>query len=219
MQNFFTPQTRLRIAWFAAGVHACAIVAVLLVLANGIPPGDLLARREFVATHALAWGIGWGLWMLATLGLILFYMAWADTMEHKAWALLGIAMALGGGLVDWADETVWMFVAPSWAARASSDVFFANLYAVWDRAYIVLSVGLANLLYTIGGIILNAIAIRTRGFPKWLAWWGVAIWSLSLVLSYAAYMGQDLWIVLSATGIFALFLPWLVLMGYAWLAR
>lgn len=219
MRYFFAPRTRLRIAWLAVGVHVCAILAMLLVLLNGLPPGDLIARRAFVATHQLPWGIGWSLWALATLTLILFMLAWADAMPHRAFALLGIGLTFAGALVDWTDETILICLAPSWAMRAASDPFYANVYALWDRAYIVLSIGLANLLYTLGGIVLNGIAFKTQNFPKWLAWWGVPVWSLSLVLSYAAFTGEDFWIALVSAGIFALFLPWLLLVGYGWLIR
>jgi len=113
----------------------------------------------------------------------------------------------------------WITLAPDLAARFASDAFAANAYALWDRAYIVISMGLANGLYTIGGIILTALAFKTRGFPKWLAWFSALVWALSLALSIAALIGDGAWIQFVSALVFAVFLPWVVLMGYGWLMQ
>ncbi len=217
MLALFTPQTRLRLAWMCLAVHVIAIAAMLLVVIHGLPPGDLSARRAFVATHAVSWGLGWLVWAFATLTLLLFFMAWADTLPHKGWALAAVGIAFVGGLVDWVNETIWVFLAPTWAAHAVAEPFYANMYALWDRAYVVLSIGLANLLYTLGGLLLTLITLRTKNFPRWLAGWSALVWGFSLALTYVGFAGTDEGIAPVSAGIFALFLPWLALMGHGWL--
>jgi hypothetical protein len=99
------------------------------------------------------------------------------------------------------------------AARFASDAFAASAYALWDRAYIVLSISLANGLYTLGGIILIALAYRSRDFPRWLARWGAVVWSLSIALSVAGLSGDGVMIQVVSALVFIAFMPWLVLMG------
>ncbi|HEX7593884.1 MAG TPA: DUF2071 domain-containing protein [Anaerolineae bacterium] len=221
MTHYFSPKTRLAFAWFCFIVHVFALLAVLLVIRNGIPPGDLAARAAYVAANAGAWRIAWALWLPASLALVLFFAAWADVLpaSRRAWGALAVALTLAGAAIDWVDETFWIALAPGLAARFASDAFAAGAYALWDRAYVVISMGLANALYTIGGIILTALAFKTRGFPKWLAWWSTIVWALSLDLSIAALIGDGVLIQVVSTLVFAAFMPWLVLMGYGWLMQ
>lgn len=224
MDSYFSPRMRLRLGWACFLVHAVALLAVLAVLQRGIPPGDLALRAAWVASHSFAWRIGWALWLPASLVLLLFFAAWADALgvrmgAGRAWAALALGLTLAGAVVDWVDEMIWIGLAPDLAARFTSDAFAASLYALWDRAYLVLSIGLANGLYTIGGIILTALAFRTRGFPRWLAAWGAAVWALSIGLSLAGVVGDGWWVQAVSTLLFAAFMPWVILTAYGWLAR
>jgi uncharacterized protein YqjF (DUF2071 family) len=221
MKNHFSPKTRLALAWACVIVHVFALLAVLLVLRNGIPPGDVATRAAYVAANAAAWSIGWTLWLPASLALVLFFAAWTDVLpaSHKAWGMIAVALTLAGATIDWADEMFWIRLAPDLAAQFASDAFAASAYTLWDRAYVVISMGLANGLYTTGGIILTALAFRTREFPKWLAWYGLVVWALSLDLSIAALLGDGALIQAVSALVFIAFLPWVVLMGYGWLMQ
>ncbi len=218
MAHYFSPKTRLVFAWFCVIVHVFALLAVLLVLRNGIPPGDLAARAAFVATNATAWRIGWALWLPASLALVLFFAGWADAMPLRGWGMIAVALTLAGATIDWADEMFCIGLAPGLAARFAADAFAAGAYALWDRAYVVISMGLANGLYTLGGIILTALAFKTPGFPRWLAWFSTIVWALSLDLSIAALIGDGVIIQVVSTLVFIAFLPWVVLMGYGFLS-
>jgi hypothetical protein len=185
----------------------------VLVIRNGIPPGDLVSRAAYVAANLTAWRISWAIWMPASLALVLFFAGWADTLPYKAWGVIAVALTLAGARIDWVDEIFWIGLAPELAARFASDVFAAGAYAMWDRAYIVIWMGLANALYTLGGIILMALTLKSRGFPKWLAWFSTLVWAVSIDLSIVAWIGDGVWIQAVSAIVFVLFMPWLLLMG------
>lgn len=223
-------------AWACFGVHAFALLAVVLVLQPGIPPGDIATRAAYVAHNSLGWQIGWALWLPASLALVLFHAGFADVVSHhhvndlsvesdpgkargaaplqaRAWGWIAVSITLAGAVIDWVDEMVWIGLAPGLATRFASDSFAAGAYTLWDRAYVVLSIGLANGLYTIGGIILVALAYQSREFPRWLARWGAVVWSLSIALSIAGIIGDGVMIQVVSALVFAAFMPWLVLVG------
>jgi len=219
--NYFSPPTRRALAWFCFLVHLVALGAAFFVLGGGLPPGNLAARAQFVAANAGAWQIAWATWLPASLALVLFFAAWADTLaeKYRAWAVLAVAIALAGALIDWTNEMIWIGIAPGLAARFAADAFAAGAYALWDRAYLTLSIGLANGLYCVAAFILNALAYRTRDFPRWLARLGAVVWAVAFDLSIAAFIADGAYIQIASALAFALFLPWVLLMGYGWLAR
>jgi hypothetical protein len=193
-RSLLSPRTRIRIVWLCVVVHLVAIALMLAVLGPGLLSADPVARRAAVAGASISWGVGWCAWALATFTLILVFMAWADTLACKRWGWLAVAISLAGGLVDWSAEVVWVFLAPTWAHRAISDSFHEHLYALWDRAYQIISVGLANLLYCVAGLILTAAASQTKTFPRWLARSSATVWIASLGLSYPGFVGRTAWI-------------------------
>lgn len=217
-QRLFSTGTRLRLAWVCFIAHVAANLVMLLVLIRGIPPGPLDARRAFVAAHPTAWALGWVVWMLTSGSLILLYLAIAETLPRSGWTILGVILACAGATLDWGVLGITGLVAPQWASLAAADPFYANLYAAWDRVFLILSVGVDHLLYSLGGIVLGAVASQTPDFPKWLTRFTAVMWSTSLVLAVAAFSGQEAWIVPASALTFSLFLPWILLLGYRWLA-
>jgi hypothetical protein len=200
-------------AWACFGVHAFALLAVLIVLQRGIPPGEVGARAAYVSQHQLGWQIGWAIWLPASLALVLFHAGLADALGARAWGWIAVGITLAGAVIDWADEMVWIGLAPDLATRFATDPFAAGAFTLWDRAYMLLSIGLANGLYTVGGIILMALAYQSSDFPRWLARWGAVMWSLSIVLSYAGLIGDGIMMQAASALVFAAFMPWLIFMG------
>ncbi len=219
MLNFFSRRTRLAIAWFAFSIHVIALAAMLFVLQFGLLLGTTASRLAFITTHVLFWQIGWLGWMLATLSLVLIFLASADVLAHKAWGIFAVALCLAGATIDWLNETILIGVIPSLAARAVADSFWLNIFSLWEQYYRVVSIGLANGLYTVGGIILGALAFKTRAFPRWLAWLAVPMWSCSIALSAFGLANDVVGITLASALIFLIFLPWLLLLAYGWLQK
>jgi uncharacterized protein YqjF (DUF2071 family) len=209
---------RLRLARVCWALHVLALAGTLLVLLRGLAPGDLAGRREFVATHPAAWGAAWLGWMLVSLSVLVLFAAWAETLGHRRVGRWAVAVTLAGVVLDWVAEIVWIGLAPGWALRARTDAFYADLYAVWDRAYVVLSMGLANGLYTLGALVLTGVSLRTRNFPRWLGVWGMAAWAASSLVSAAAFAGSEAGVTVASAVLFGLLVPWVLLLGHGWLA-
>jgi len=209
----------LSLAWFCFLVHVLALGAMLFVIQPGLLVGTEASRREFIAAHATAWQIGWLIWMPASLALVLLFLAWADALEFKVWGLVAVALCFAGAIVDWLDETMLVGIVPTLAARAASDLFAASLFSWWERYYLAASLGLANGLYSIGGLILSMLAFKTSGFPRWLAWLSAVTWAFSLAISFFGLLNNREGIFVTSTAAFASFMPWILVLGYAWLRQ
>jgi hypothetical protein len=209
----------LSLAWFCFLIHALALGAMLFVIQPGLLVGTEASRREFIAAHAVAWQIGWLIWMPASLALVLLFLAWADSLEFKVWGIVAVALCFAGAIVDWLDETMLVGLVPSLAAHAATDAFAASLFSWWERYYLVASLGLANGLYSIGGLSLSVLAFKTRGFPRWLAWLSSATWIASLAIIFLGLLGDRGGIFVTSVAAFALFMPWMLVLGYGWLRK
>src|SRR6185436_4803558 len=88
----------LSLAWFCFLTHVLALGAMLLVIQPGLLVGTEVSRREFIAAHAVAWQIGWVIWMPASLALVLLFLAWADSLEFKVWGYLAVALCFAGAI-------------------------------------------------------------------------------------------------------------------------
>jgi hypothetical protein len=221
--SLLSPHMRFRLAWFCFLTHVLALGAMLLVIQPGLLVGTEVSRREFIAAHAMAWQIGWVIWMPASLGLVLLFLAWADTLErvktrHGA-SLLGVALCFAGVIVDWLNETMLAVLVPSLAAQATTDAFAASLFSWWERYYLATSLGLANGLYSAGGLVLSVLSFRTPGFPRWLAWFSTVAWVAALGISFFGVLGDRGGIFVASAIAFALFMPWILVLGYVWFKR
>ncbi len=192
---------------------------MLLVIQPGLLVGTEVSRREFIAAHAVAWQIGWVIWMPASLGLVLLFLAWADTLESKTWGMVGVALCFAGVIVDWLNETMLVALVPTLAAQAATDAFAASLFSWWERYYLATSLGLANGLYSVGGLVLSVLSFKTSGFPRWLAWFSTVSWVAALGISVFGVLGDRGGIFIVSAVAFALFMPWILVLGYGWLRK
>ena len=104
------------------------------------------------------------------------------------------------------------------AAGMVCDWLVESLYIGWfpehletvDRTASLLTGGVANGLYTIGGIILTLATPAVRGY---FGLWTWTTWGSGIVLSLAAFAGS-VHVMVAATGLlFGLFCPWCFVMG------
>ena len=188
-----------RLAPYACSVwNGLGAGALAFVLRGGseLQP-ELADRMAYIAAHLMAWRAGWAVWMVAGVSLVGFYVWWAARLPSPLWGVAGSAVAATGMVCDWFAESLYIGWLPE------------NLERLGPICTL-LTAGVANGLYTIGGMILTLGTPSIRGY---FAVWTWTMWASGLVLSAAAFAGSVA-IMAVATGVlFGLFCPWCVVMG------
>jgi hypothetical protein len=136
--------------------------------------------------------------MAAALSLLGFYAWWGSRIPGHA----GVAALLvaGAGLCcDLSAESLFI----GWLPRDFERVQAAGTF---------LTGGMANGLYTVAGIILT---LATPGLRKGLRAWAWLAWAAGILLSAFAFAGSPMGTAVSATALFLLFCPWVVVAGRA----
>lgn len=180
-------------AYFCAAANLAAAVALATVLAPGTTLFDPPARAAYVRDHVALWRAGWSLWVVAGIGLLVFYRWWADRV-HASRALLAIAAA--GFAVDLIAESLLIVVVPGSPGSA--------------RLSFLLTGGVANGLYTVAGALLSMRTPEVRG-P--FAVWTWAVWGSGAALSAFSLLEAPVAIAAVSALLFVLFVPWCVAMG------
>ena len=173
-------------------MNALAVLALATALAPGTTLADDTARASYVREHLVAWRIGWALWIAAAASLLLFYASWSTRVRAARGVL---AIALVGFVSDIIAESVLIAVAPERPELAPPAFFLTG--------------AVANGAYTIAGI---ALSLRSalRGA---IAAWTAVMWTAGIALSAFAALSVPLGVALSTAILFALFLPWLIVVG------
>ncbi len=181
-----------------AGLNALAFLALALCLRHGTEMAALPDRIAFVEGHPLLWRAGWCVWMAAAFSLLGFY-AWWGCRVHARAAIAAFLVALAGLCCDLSAESLFVGWLPDDFERIQSAGTF-------------LTGGMANGLYTVAGIILT---LATPGLAKGLRAWAWLAWACGILLSVFAFAGSAIGSAVSATGLFLLFCPWVVVAGKA----
>ena len=180
-------------AYLCAAANLCAVLALATVLAPGTTLTDEPTRAAYVREHLALWRGGWLFWVAAAVSLLTFYRWWSGRVR-AGFVALGIALA--GFAADVFAESFLIVVVPERPDLA--------------RASFLLTGGVANGCYTIAGALLSLRTPRLRGR---LAVWTAAVWLAGGALSALAFLEVPLGVAIATAALFALFLPWLVVMG------
>lgn len=183
-------------AYVCAALNAAAAVALATVLAPGVSLAPTGAHAAYVAEHLGAWRIGWALWIAAALSLLAFFRWWASRIGWSPVARAAIVIALAGVLADVLAESRLIAWTPGQPFDLDGPLRLSGL--------------VANGLYSVCGLLLTS---RTRGLPAWLVAWTRSVWVLGLALALAAAASSDDASRVLTAALFALFLPWLVVIG------
>lgn len=147
----------------AARLAAALNAAGLCFAAGGMWPGapgvPLEARLEFLAVAPLGWTLGWGVWMLAALSVVVLFVHLARAVRGPA-GLLGLALVAMGAAVDLLCDVVQLAVVPQVAAAALADPGARALFLALDRGLWAGGVVVACGLYCLG------VAVVTRGLSR-----------------------------------------------------
>ena len=176
-----------------AMANLVAVIALATVLAPGTTLADDPTRAAYVRDHVVVWRIGWSIWIIAAITLLWFYAWWRSRIGAPAVAL---AIAAAGFIADLVAESTLILVAPDRPEVAPLTF--------------VLTGGVANGCYTVAGILLSRVTTALRG-P--LVPWTAVMWGCGLALTVFAVLAIPLGVAASTAALFALFLPWLVVVG------
>ncbi len=177
----------------SAAVNLAAALLMRLVLAEALPAGSTEAGRlAYVAAHREAVVASWGVWVAATVTLLLALWALASALDAARHPYLPFAFALAcvGASLDIAADVIQMSALPALAELSadpdpSASAAARASFRAWEAAAVALTGGAGNTLYALAGTLYAVAAFRTAWFPRWLAWWGAAVWAAAWTASAA----------------------------------
>jgi len=175
-----------------AATNALAFAALVGWLRHGTELVPLPGWVAFIEGHPVAWRAGWAVWMAAALTLLLFYAWWARRVPSARAGALGLLVAVAGACCDLSAESLFV----GWLPRGIERIQAAGTF---------LTGGMANGLYTLGGIVLT---LATPGLTGGLRVWAWLIWGCGIALSVFAFAGLPTLCAAAATALFLLFCPW-----------
>ncbi|MEK7466959.1 MAG: hypothetical protein AAB074_06035 [Planctomycetota bacterium] len=182
----------------AAGIHAAAAFAMLLVISPAADPGiPLPARIDWFVGHRELWQASWICWMLGALSLIAFYGWWGTRTASRRVTGIAVVTAVLGACFDltWEARLV--------AANRDNVVEVLRGAGFWTTVF-------ANGFYCIAGVILTVV---TPGLPWWLRAWTWAIWIVGFGMSAAGAVQWMPGIKITTGVITVLLVPWFVVLG------
>jgi hypothetical protein len=202
--------------WCCAGLHALGLAAMGLVLRQGmLTEPEALQRATYIAQHSTLWTVGWGIWMLAAVSLVAFYVWWGSQISAPLAATVGVLVAALGSVFDLSGESlsVLVLVERSQVAQEDSMLWDHAGFEFYERAVTLLTAGAANLLYTLGGLVLM---LWTVDLPRRirLAMWGT--WISGVGMTLAAVFNHVGGMVAMTIMLFPLLIAWTIWMGRYW---
>jgi hypothetical protein len=203
--------------WYCVAMHAAGLVAMATVLRPGTAVvASTPDRAQYIAHHPVGWTFGWTVWMFAATSIIGMYAWWGSRLASSAslatqsaaarWALFAVVIAALGMVGDFTGESLAVFV---WTEQAQ----LGTLPAWAERATTVLTAGIANGLYTLGGTVLMlmtpALPIEIRGC-MWVTWMA------GMLMTISAFAGWTWGIVAATILLFPFLLIWVFWLGLRW---
>jgi hypothetical protein len=198
-----------------AAINGLAALVLATVLAPGVslapapaaqgtaPLAPLPAQARYVSDHLVLWRLGWTVWIVAALALLLFFCWWASRIGWSPATRAAVVLAAAGVVADVAAESRLI----AWSPGQRFDLAGA----------LQLSGVVANGAYSVAGLLLTSRTLLSRGLPRWLGAWSWTVWLLGVGLAVAAALSSDDASRLLTAALFVLFVPWLVVFG-RWIA-
>jgi hypothetical protein len=199
--------------WLCVLTHVAAVAVTIILLQPGLlSEPDPAARSAYVAAHTTAWTVGWATWMLAAASLVGFYAWWGGQLQTSraitVIATLAVVITAVGVVFDFTAEGLFILLLPEMAAAAD----FGSFKYI-ERIFNILSPGVANGLYTLGGLMLMLI---TPALPTWVRWTMWITWIAGFAMTIAALFNHLGGMVVSTVVLFPLLIVWMSWMGAKW---
>ncbi len=206
---------------------ALAHVAATLLSVYAIREGNLgdfspLKIMHFIPHHIILWRCAWIAAALASLSFIVFVVAVCSLLDRRLRPALTVAIVLTtAALTNDLNGQFSMMVLFSDLAQQmrghGSFLQHETVQLAWSTMNQALtqSVLIANTLYSISGMLVVVCAMMTRGFPKWLAWFGLPIWVATLWVTVFVFVGALKWALVLLLASTVGFVVWTTVMGLA----
>ncbi len=208
----------------ASAVNFLAALLMATVLKPALPTGSYPERFYYLAGERPLLWLGWGTWMAAAGTLLLFFDGLSSRLEGEPLSRAVRGLALAGMVPDLLAETLAAGLLPDLAARyleapPEAKLFLAQSFATWDRVMVLLTGFLGNGLYTLAGILLSFLLLRTGELPSSLILLGAPAWAAGLFLSGATLLGSVPGMFLSTALLMPFFCLWTLAVGLHYLCR
>jgi hypothetical protein len=204
--------------WCCVLLHVLAIGFMGAFLRRGmITQADPWFRAAYISEHATIWSIGWATWMAAAASLVGFYAWWGSRLTARTVAMIGVLLAAFGTVFDFSGEGLFILLLVERAAGsisgASHSAWDAGAFTNVERSFTLFSAGAANLLYTLGGILLT---LATPNLPAWIrgAMW--TTWLAGIAMTVAGVMNHVGGLAAATVVLFPLLMLWTAWIGARW---
>jgi hypothetical protein len=202
--------------FICSAIHTLGMLAIVFLLRPGLgTQPDVIQRATYVAGHSAWWSIGWVIWMLCALSLIVFYTWWGCRLAHPVTATIAVFLTAVGSVCDLSGEAFSSLVQVQRARQAVTDpsTFDSAGFMTGETWTVMLSAGVANLLYVVSGILLTW-STKNLPWPVAAAMW--ATWIAGLWMTLSACAGSVPGIVASTAITIPLLICWTFWMGRRW---
>ena len=212
---------------FLAGLNNTFLALLVAVFIHG--PGttnsqpDLLLRASWIAENSTLWKAGWLFWFAPTLSFSWSYWALGRNLDSaRHWRNLAIGVALIAAAVDIVGVLVNLTVLPELAGELAAtatnpdptlQVVFGSMEKIANHLTNIGGFG----LYSLAGLLLLPAVFATTDYPRWIAWLGVAEWSVAAIATMLLIIAPA-WATVPLVISFFLYAPWVWSSGY-WLLR
>ncbi len=199
-----------------AGLHTLGVAMMALVLRHGmLTEPDVSARASFIAEKPGTWALGWIVWMLSAISLVAFYAWWGSQLSAKGCATAAVLIAALGAVFDLSGESISVLYVFESAAPIRPNTINLNApdFVRQERLATYLTAGIANLLYTVAGILLM---LTTPNLPKKIRLAMSVTWLAGFVMSVAAFGNHVGGLVAATVVLFPTMIGWVWWMGRHW---
>ena len=208
--------------WVALAHIAATMVGVFVIREGNLGDFSPLRLLRFIPTHLHMWRAACLMAALASVSFVCFVVAWRELMDARFAMLCNLAVVLTavGAANDLQGEFSMLVLFTDLAQQLRGHGNFLQ-FETTQLAWLTLNQALtesglvANCLYSVAGLILTGCAVRTRTFPRGLAWVGVPVWVANLNVSLFTFFGalQPAMVLFIATAI--AFSIWVTAIGFA----
>jgi hypothetical protein len=197
--------------WLCVIAHVVALAMLAAVLRHGgVNEPDASVRAQYIATHSAAWTLGWTTWMIAAATLVGFYAWWGSRLRANNIAIVAVVVTAVGMVFDFSGEGLLTLLL---VERATSTGELDAAFGGVERAFVWLSGGVANGLYTAGGAMLTLVTPDLPALVRGAMW---TTWLAGATMTVAAILNSATGMVVSTLVLFPLLLAWMTWMAAEW---